>query len=534
MLQTDKITALYCRLSQEDMLSGESMSIQNQKIMLKKYADEHRLFNTRFFVDDGVSGVSFEREGLQEMLREVEAGRVSTVITKDLSRLGRNYLKTGELIEITFPEYGVRYIAISDNVDTAREDNEFTPLRNWFNEFYARDTSKKIRAVKKSQAERGERVNGSIPYGYIADPEDKNHLLPDPETAYVVRHIFSMYVQGRGVYEIQDWLKANEILTISELRFRRTGKFAHLRPRPDCVYNWPDKTIYDILARREYLGHTVTGKSYRVSYKCKKKRSSPEEQRHFFPNTHEPLIDEETFALAQKRLSTRHRPTKNEGIDLFSGLLYCADCGHKLTFQAKAGSPESKHAYFCGRYRNRQRLSEKCTAHYIRKVVLKELVLADMQRVMAYAKGHEREFVAAATQYGEQAARKAAAQQRKELDAAQTRIGELDTLFRKLYEDNALGKLSDERFALLTSGYEEERETLLPRIAELKEAVNAVIERTANVKRFLAIVRKYTEIDELTYENVHEFIDRIVIHEADKETNTRKIEIFYSFIGKVE
>ena len=248
----------------------------------------------------------------------------------------------------------------------------------------------------------------------------------------------------------------------------------------------------------------------------------------------EPLIDEETFALAQKRLSTRHRPTKNEGIDLFSGLLYCADCGHKLTFQAKADSPESKHAYFCGRYRNRQRLTEKCTAHYIRKVVLKELVLADMQRVMAYAKGHEREFVAAATQYGEQAARKAAAQQRKELDAAETRIGELDTLFRKLYEDNALGKLSDEQFALLTSGYEEERKTLMPRIAELKEAVNAVTERTANVKRFLAIVRKYTEIDELTYENVHEFIDRIVIHETDKETNTRKIEIFYSFIGKVE
>ena len=534
MLQTDKITALYCRLSQEDMQAGESMSIQNQKIILQKYADEHHFFNTRFFVDDGVSGVSFEREGLQEMLREVEAGHVSTVITKDLSRLGRNYLKTGELIEIIFPEYGVRYIAISDNVDTSREDNEFTPLRNWFNEFYARDTSKKIRAVKKAKAERGERVNGEAPYGYIIDPNDRNHLLPDPETAFVVRKIFAMYVHGDRICEIQNWLRDNKILTVGELRYRRTGSTRHPRPQLQAWYNWPDKTIYDILQRQEYLGHTITAKTYKVSYKSKKTKKNPEDKRYFFPNTHEPLVDQETFDLAQKRIATKHRPVKNDEIDLFSGLLFCGECGYKMYLQAGAGTLERKHAYTCGNYRNRARNDMLCTTHYIRKSVLKELVLADMQRVMAYAKEHEQEFIDTAVKSSEQAARKAVAEQRKELSKAESRMSELDILFRKLYEDNALGKLSDEQFTFLASGYEDEKKALLPRIVELKEAINAVTERAADVKRFLAIVRKYTEIDELTYENVHEFIDRIVIHELDKETNTRKIEIFYSFVGKVD
>ena len=261
MLQAGKITALYCRLSQEDMQAGESESIQNQRMILQKYADDHHFFNTRFFIDDGVSGVSFEREGLQAMLREVEAGNVATVITKDLSRLGRNYLKTGELIEIIFPEYDVRYIAINDGVDTAREDNEFTPLRNWFNEFYARDTSKKIRAVNQAKAQRGERVNGEVPYGYLPDPENRNHLIPDPETAYVVKQIFAMYVRGCRICEIQNWLRDNKILTVGELRYRRTGKTQHPRPQLNAWYNWPEKTLYDILARQEYLGHTITAKT---------------------------------------------------------------------------------------------------------------------------------------------------------------------------------------------------------------------------------------------------------------------------------
>ena len=534
MLQTDKITALYCRLSQEDMQAGESESIQNQKLILQKYADEHHFFNTRFFVDDGFSGVSFEREGLQAMLHEVEAGNVATVITKDLSRLGRNYLKTGELIEIVFPEYEVRYIAINDGVDTAREDNEFTPLRNWFNEFYARDTSKKIRAVKQAKAQKGERVNGQVPYGYIADPNDRNHLLPDPETAHIVKQIFAMYVRGDRICEIQNWLREHEVLTVSELRYRRSGSCRHPRPHPTCIYNWPDKTLYDILGRKEYLGHTITGKSYKVSYKSKKTKKNPEEKQYFFPNTHEPLIDEETFDLAQKRIATKHRPTKVDEIDIFSGLLFCGDCGYKMYLQQGAGTLERKHAYTCGKYRNRIRTGELCTTHYIRKSVLKELVLADLQRVLSYVKEHEQEFIETANECSAKAVQKTLTQQRKELDKAQSRISELNILFRKLYEDNALGKLSDEQFAFLTSGYDEEKKTLTRRIAELSQEIDNATERSADVKRFVALVRRYTAITELTYENVHEFIDRILIHELDKETNTRKIEIFYSFVGRVD
>ena len=534
MLQAGKITALYCRLSQEDMQAGESESIQNQKLILQRYADEHFFLNTRFFIDDGFSGVSFEREGLQAMLREVEAGNVAAVITKDLSRLGRNYLKTGELIEIIFPEYDVRYIAINDGVDTAREDNEFTPLRNWFNEFYARDTSKKIRAVKLAKAQRGERVNGEAPYGYLIDPEDKNHLIPDPETAHVVKRIFAMYVRGDRMCEIQNWLRDNEILTVGELRYRRTGRTQHPRPQLNAWYNWPDKTLYDILTRQEYLGHTITAKTYKVSYKSKKTRKNAEDKRYFFPNTHEPLIDEETFELAQKRIATRHRPTKSDEIDLFSGLLFCGDCGYKMYLQKGAGTPERKHAYTCGNYRNRARNDFLCTTHYIRKSVLKELVLADLQRIMSYVKGHEQEFIQTATECSEQAMKKALGHQRKELDKAEARLGEINLLFRKLYEDNALGRLSNEQFVFLTSGYEDEKRELTKRAAELKKEIDTAAERSADVKRFVALVRRYTEISELTYENVHEFIDRILIYELDKNTNTRKIEIFYSFVGKVD
>ena len=534
MLHADKITALYCRLSQEDMQAGESESIQNQKLILQRYADEHHFFNTRFFVDDGFSGVSFEREGLQSMLREVEAGNVATVITKDLSRLGRNYLKTGELIEIIFPEYEVRYIAINDGVDTAREDNEFTPLRNWFNEFYARDTSKKIRAVKQAKAQKGERVNGEVPYGYIADPNDRNHLIPDPETAHVVKQIFALYVGGARMCEIQDWLKENEILTVGELRYRRTGSTRHPRPQLNAWYNWPDKTIYDILTRKEYLGHTITGKTYKVSYKSKKTKKNPEEKQYFFPNTHEALIDEETFDLAQKRIATRNRPTKVDEIDIFSGLLFCGDCGYKMYLMRGAKTLERKHAYTCGNYRNRARNDFVCTTHYIRKSILSEIVLADLQRVLSYVKEHEQDFIQTANEYNAQSAKKALASQQKELDKAELRMKELNLLFRKLYEDNALGKLSDEQFAFLTSGYDDEKKTLTRRIAELTEQINAATERNSDVKRFVALVRKYTEINELTYENVHEFIDRILIHELDRENNTRKIEIFYSFVGKIE
>ncbi len=485
MLQSNKITALYCRLSQEDMQAGESGSIQHQKMILQRYADEHHFLNTKFFVDDGFSGVSFEREGLQAMLQEVEAGRVATVITKDLSRLGRNYLKTGELIEIVFPENGVR------------------------------------------------RVNGEYPYGYIPDPNNRHHLIPDPETAPIVKQVFAMFVSGVRMCEIQKWLAENKVLTIGALRYQRTGQARYQRAMI-APYTWPDKTLYDILARQEYLGHTITAKTHKVSYKSKKTRKNEEEQRYFFPNTHEPLVDEETFELAQKRIATRHRPTKAAEIDIFSGLLFCAGCRHKMYYQQGVNIEPRKFSYSCGAWRNRARTGSECTSHYIRKNVLLDLVLEDMRRVLRYVKEHEQDFICKATEYGDMEARKALAQQQKELFKAQARMTELDTLFRKLYEDNALGRLTDERFVFLTSGYEDEKKSLAARIDELQQQIATVTERKRDISRFIQIVGKYSDIQELTYENVHEFIDRILIHELDRETNTRKIEIHYSFVGQVD
>lgn len=528
MLQLDKITALYCRLSQEDLQAGESGSIQNQRLILQKYADEHHFLNIKFFIDDGVSGVSFEREGLQAMLREVEAGHVATVITKDLSRLGRNYLKTGELIEIIFPEYGVRYIAINDGVDTAGDDNEFTPLRNWFNEFYARDTSKKIRAVKQAKAQKGERVNGEYPYGYLIDPENKNHLIPDPETAPIVKQIFAMYVKGERTCTIQKWLSDNKVLTVGALRFRRTGQ-ARYQNASLVPYAWPDKTLYDILTRQEYLGHTITGKTVKVSYKSKKIKKSPDEKRYFFPGTHEALIDEETFSLAQRRLAARHRPAKSEKIDIFSGLLFCGDCGYKMYLQQGSGIPERKYAYTCGNYRNRPRKVTPCTTHYIRQSVITQLVFSDMQRVLSFVKRYEKELIQTAAEYGNREAKKMAGQEQKDLSHTQIRLKEIDTVFCKLYEDHALGRLSDDQFSFMISGYEEEKKTLKEQMAVLEQQNKAVKEHYLDIKGFIRLVKNYTQIQELTYENLHEFIDRILIYETDREANTRKIEIFYNF-----
>lgn len=533
MLQSDKITALYCRLSQEDLQAGESGSIQHQKLILQRYADEHHFLNTQFFVDDGFSGVSFERDGLQAMLQEVEAGRVATVITKDLSRLGRNYLKTGELIEIVFPENGVRYIAINDGVDTAREDNEFTPLRNWFNEFYARDTSKKIRAVKQAQAQKGERVNGEYPYGYIPDPNNRHHLIPDPDTAPIVKQLFTLFVAGWRMCEIQNWLLDNQVPTIGALRYQRTGQ-ARYQKAMIAPYVWPEKTIYDILARVEYLGHTVTAKTHKVSYKSKKTRKNDEDRRYFFPDTHEPLIDKETFELAQKRIATRNRPTKSTEIDIFSGLLFCADCGHKMYYRQGASIEPRKFCYTCGAYRNRARTGSACTSHYIRKNILLELVLEDMRRVTQYVKEHESEFVQKAAEYGEKELQKELARQQRDLKKSQARLSELDTLFRKLYEDNALGRISDSQFVFLTSGYEDEKKSLVQKVNELQKQIDTVTQRKRDIGRFIQLVGKYSEIRELTYESVHEFIDRILIHELDKDTNTRKIEIHYSFVGPID
>lgn len=534
MLQSEKITALYCRLSQEDEQSGESMSIQNQRKILKEYADSNHLFNTRFFVDDGVSGVSFQREGLQQMLAEVEAGNVATVIVKDLSRLGRDYLKTGELIEIVFPENQVRFIALSDNVDSAKGDEEFTGLRNWFNDFYARDTSKKIRTIKKNQAQNGKRVNGSYPYGYIPSPEDRNHLVPDPETAHIVQTVFKMFVAGEKIAEIQKFLYSERHLTPNALRFQRTGHKTYGKAM-EYPYAWSDKTLYDMLVRREYLGHTYTAKTHKVSYKVKKTVKHSRDEQMEFLNTHEALVDENTFQIAQKRISERNRPCKEDEIDIYSGLIFCPDCGKRMYVNRGAKTLVRKHSYVCGTYRNTtNKFDAKCSTHYIRKSVLDELVLADIQRVFRYITEHKTDFLANARDKYEKALEKSSLKSRQEHQRGKARLAELDTVFRRLYEDQIFGKITEAQFATMTVSYTEEREALVAKIAEIESLLKQSDEQKSNAAAFVKIVEKHENVEELSFELLHEFIDRIYIHEVDKENCIRDVEIVYNYMGDVE
>lgn len=534
MPQTNKkITALYCRLSKEDLRLGESESIQNQRMILERYAKDNHFPNIRFFVDDGVSGVEFKRrEGLQEMLDEVEAGNVSIVVTKDLSRLGRDYLETGKLIEITFPQNAVRYIAISDGVDTAREDNEFTPLRNWFNEFYARDTSKKIRAVKYDKARRGERVSSMAPYGYTADVNDRNHLVIDPVSAAIVQRIFEMYAAGSSIAAIQKWLREEKICAPAEYRRRRKNSEHVLTGHS---YDWHIFTIEHILQRVEYVGDTITNKSHRISFKLHNQKPTDGSEKFYFPNTHDPLIDRDLFERVQTQLNNRTRHKKNNELDILSGLLFCGECSAKMhSIHATTGKRTS--AYVCGNYRNQRQNSsaEKCTAHYIKQDVVLDVLFADLKRVLTYVINHEREFICAQNKCDERQADATLVQQKKELSAAEKRITELNTLFRKSYEDNALGKITDDQFSFLTCEFDEEKSMLEKHIDELKKTISAPIERTDNARHFVSLAKKHSDFETISYENVHELIERVLIHATNMEAQTREIEIFYRFVGKIK
>ena len=529
MLQSNKITALYCRLSQEDMQAGESGSIQHQKMILQRYADEHHFLNTKFFVDDGFSGVSFEREGLQAMLQEVEAGRVATVITKDLSRLGRNYLKTGELIEIVFPENGVRYIAINDGVDTAREDNEFTPLRNWFNEFYARDTSKKIRAVMKSKGEAGEPLCTNPPYGYMKDPDNKKRWIVDGEAAEVVKRIFALCLEGYGPSQIARILKGDKDITPT-IHFQQTGRATRNAP-PDNPYRWKSETISDILERPEYQGHTVNFKTYKQSYKSKKTCYNPEEKWLVFENTHEAIIDADTWQRGQELRKNKRRPTRTGKTNMFSSIARCADCGEKLYYCTSRNFEARQDHFVCST--SRLKGKEVCTTHFIRAVVLEQGVLAHMRMTIACVANHEEQFRKAMGAKQKTEAKRELAAKRRQLTQAERRIEELDRLFKRIYEDNANGKLSDSRFQMLSDDYEQEQKELREKLLRLNEEINQQEEQAENIDRFIGKVRKYLDLDELTPAILNDMVKAVYVHAPDKSKGYREqqIDISYDLVG---
>lgn len=531
VLNQEEITALYCRLSQDDKQEGDSNSIINQKKILKKYALDRGYTNIQFYIDDGVSGTTFNRAGFQSMIADVEAGKVKRVIVKDMSRLGRDYLQVGMYTEIFFPEHDVHFIAVNDGVDSNQEDNEFTPFRNIINEWYAKDTSKKIRAVKRSKGMAGEHIGSHPPYGYMKNPENKKEWIIDEEAAEVVREIFRLCVVGYGPTRIAHILTERKILCPTYYALEKGGK-----PRtalPADKYTWNGPVVAKILDRMDYLGHTVNFKTHVKSYKVHKTIYNSPDQWKVFEGTHEAIIDKETFEIVQKIRAGKRRPTRMGEMPMFSGLLYCADCGRKLSFHRKADEPAEKHHYLCENYRSN---TANCTMHYIRNVVVERIVLENLKEVIQYVSNYEDEFVQMIMDSDMRQRNRELAQKKKRLAEIQKRIGELDTIFQRIYEDNIIGKLSDERFMKMSKGYEDEQHTLQTEANEIQSELQQEEKKSVDVKRFLAIVKKYTDLTELTPEILREFIDKIIVHAPDKSSGRRlqEIEIIYNHIGEFD
>lgn len=520
----DKITALYCRLSKDDMVDDESNSITNQKMILKKFADDNGFTNTAYYVDDGFSGTNFERDGFKAMMNDIENGKIGIVITKDLSRLGRDYLKTGELIEMIFPDYNVRYIAINDGVDTAKSENELLAFKNIFNDWYARDCSKKIRAVFKAKGQSGKHLCPPV-YGYKHSETDKNLWVIDDEPAEVVRKIYRLCIDGYGPTQIARILTEQGIPTPTAYAISQGRNTCHKNAK---TYRWGTQTICHILEKPEYLGHTVNFRTHMKSYKVKKIVYNPQEEWQIFENTHEPIITQQEFDLVQEIRKGKRRLQRSNVVNAFSGMVYCADCGEKMYLSRRKNErPEQEHMR-CSTYAKKQ---DSCTVHYIRTCVLREIVLGEINKVLETVKTNENEFIQAAMSNSVQIQSSELAKAKKSLKQAEKRIAELDKLFIRIYEDNVSGRISNERFDMMSTLYEDEQKALKSSADELRMFIDDAEKRSGDVTAFIDLVRKYEHIEELTPEIVHELIEKIVVHEADKSSGKRiqQIDIYFRF-----
>ena len=528
------ITALYPRLSHEDELQGESNSISNQKRILETYAKQNGFSNLRWYTDDGYSGANFQRPGFQAMLADIEAGKVGTVIVKDMSRLGRNYLQVGMYTEMIFPQKGVRFIAINDGVDSAQGENDFAPLRNIFNEWLVRDTSKKIKAVKRSKGMSGKPITSKPVYGYLMDGEE-NFIL-DEEAAPVVRQIYSLCLAGNGPTKIARMLTEQQIPTPGTLEYRRTGSTRRYHPGYEC--KWATNTVVHILENREYTGCLVNFKTEKPSYKVKHSVENPIEKQAIFENHHEPIIDKQTWERVQELRKQRKRPNRYDEVGLFSGLLFCGDCGSVMYQQRYQTEKRKQDCYICGSYKKR---TADCTAHFIRTDYLTAGVIENLRRVTSYAAKHEARFMKQLIQQNEDGDRRRNTARKKELEAAEKRISELSAIFKRLYEDSVTGRISDERFSELSADYEAEQRELKERAAALREELSRVREAAENAEKFMNIVRKHTTIEELTPTLLREFVEKIIVYEAvaldgkrHGKLRRQDIEIYYSFVGKID
>ena len=525
----DVTAFLYERLSRDDNLEGESYSIGNQKKLLAKVAKEKGYTNLVHFLDDGISGVTMDRPGFVEMICQLEQGKAAAVFVKDLSRLGRNYIEVGRLTEEFFPDHDIRLVAVSDNIDTAEGENELAPIRNLFNEWYARDISKKRRISNKIKGNAGEPM-GQPPYGYIKDPNDPKHWIVDDEAAQVVRRVYSMTLEGFGTEQIAAQLEKDDVLTPRAYwltkGIKRPGKGKQQPPT-----KWNSSTITKILSLQEYCGDILNFKTYSKSYKNKKRIDNDRENWVVFQDVHEAIIERAVYEqVQQKRGKIRKRRTNNGEHNMFSGLLVCADCGSNLHFHFNQGNPEIKY-FNCSNYKGNR---GTCTStHYVRVDFLEEVVLGEIRRLTKFASLYEDEFVKAVIGHSQQAEQTDRKLKEKELKTLLARDEELDGLFERIYEDNVSGKLSDDRFAKMSRRYEDEQKELSEKIKKLRSEIEKQSSRSMTTDMFIGLVRKYTRARKLTPRMLNELVNHIEVHQAEKINGewVQKLTIHYNCVG---
>ncbi|MCM1286082.1 MAG: DUF4368 domain-containing protein [Acetobacter sp.] len=528
--QTDRITALYCRLSRDDEQDGLSGSIKNQQSILEKYAKENGFHNTKVFIDDGWSGTNFARPAFMEIMELAEQGRIENLIVKDHSRLGRNRLVVGQLLEEDFDRLGVRYIAIMDNIDTAKGISDLVPMQDLFNEWHAKNTSQKVRNVFRSKGMSGAPLTTVLPYGYTKNPDNPNKWEIDEPAAEIVKRIYRLCIQGYGPSQIANILREDKVMTPSEYL---TSKGVKCRKPPEKPFNWCSSIVARILERQEYIGDTVNFRTTKKSYKNKKLVKNPESEWKIFKNTHPAIISEEDFNLVQELRKHKRRPNRNGIVSMFSGLVYCADCGSKLYYNSynkhKAQSP----SFSCSSF---VKDTDLCTMHYIREKVIYDLVIEDMKRVFFFVTAYEKEFVQMQLDNFNAEKRKQLSLRKRELEKSKKRIKEIDTLIQKLYEDNALGKLSDERYATMSISLETEQKELKENVPNIEKELNTETDKIDNIQTFIGKVKKITQPTELTPELVHEFIEKIVVSAPTKINGKRyqQVDIYYNGIGVIK
>ncbi|OPX92037.1 MAG: hypothetical protein A4E52_00181 [Pelotomaculum sp. PtaB.Bin013] len=536
MKANQEIDILYGRLSQEDELKGDSNSIQNQRMLLEKYAKDNGFTNVKFMYDDGYSGTNFNRPAWNEVLKMIENGEVKTLIVKDLSRLGREYLQVGYYTEIYFPQRGVRFIAVNDGVDSLySESNDFTPMRNYFNELYAKDSSKKVRVVKRAQAERGELLGGRPPYGYRRDEKVRKGIVPDEEAAAVVKRIFSLCAEGKGPNQIARLLTKEQVLNPTNYYYQKHGK-SHASLDTTSPYRWSSSSVTGILDNKTYLGHMAGLRSTTMSYKNKKLVRHPESEQILVENVHEPLITQQQWDIVQDvRQHKKRTPKQMEEPNMFSGLVYCADCKKTMVLHRAHTMKATQNNFMCYTYKKRGK--EVCSAHYLREQDLVKIVLDDLRRVTHFARKKERLFAEYINQKNSVELRREINTVQKELDAMRRRNAELTALFKRLYEDNVLGRVTSEQFRILSGDYNAEQKELNAAIPVKETRLEKLKASAANVEAFIEKAKRYTDIPELTPELLRLFIERIEIgkrSERYSRTAEQDIRIVYRDVGVMD